>query len=102
VLLAIAAWIPSAAQATPGWTVSALMDSVVVDGSYTTMIISGADNPAGCGVPSYIRIGVSDANYQSISSMILTAFAQHKPIKAWAYACLGDNSVHITGVWVDK
>ena len=67
-----------------------------------TIVVPSTDNPLGCGSPTWLRINISDPNYALISSTLLTAFTQGKPVKVFLLNCLSDGSVHISAVWLDR
>lgn len=93
--------IPAAAHA-GDWTTSQRIGEVVIDDSFTTVIIAGIDNPMGCGTPSFLRVGKTDSNYESMTAAILSAQAQGKNVRLFAAACYGDNSVRFQGVWIQQ
>lgn len=92
--------LPSVANAAPDWTSAQQITQLIVDDSYTTVILPAVDNPMGCGVPTYLRVGKADSNYESMTAAILSAQAQGKKVRLFAAACLADNSVRFQGVWI--
>jgi len=90
---------PSMAMA-GDWTGVRKITQLVVDDSSTTVIIPDIDNPASCGVPTFLRVGKAASNYDSITAAILSAQAQGKNVRLFAAVCNGDNSVRITGIWI--
>ena len=91
---------PSIAGAAPDWTTAQRINEVVIDDSFTTVIIPPINNPMGCGVPTFLRVGKADSNYESMTAAILSAQAQGRNVRLYAAACYGDNSVRITGIWI--
>lgn len=91
--------LPSMAMA-GDWTGVRKITQVIVDDSFTTVIIPDADNPASCGTPTYLRVGKADSNYDSITAAILSAQAQGKNVRLFAAVCYGDSTVRITGIWI--
>jgi len=92
--------VPSRADAAPGWTTAHTVSELVIDDSFTTVIIPPIDNPMSCGVPTYLRVHKDDSNYQSLTAAILSAQAQGRKVRLFAMACHADSSVRITGVWM--
>lgn len=89
--------IPAIAHA-GDWTTSQQVGEVVIDDGFTTVIMPGVDNPMGCGMPSFLRVGESDSNYESMTAAILSAQAQGKNVKLFAAACYGDSTLRFQGV----
>lgn len=101
-LFGACAFASSAASAAPDWTSAQRIGEVVVDDSFTTVIIPPINNPMGCGVPTFLRVHKDDSNYASMTAAILSAQAQGKNVRLYAMACYGDNSVRITGIWIQQ
>ena len=101
-LFCFSVFTPSMAGAAPDWTSAQRINEVVVDDSFTTAIIPPINNPMGCGVPTFLRVGKADSNYESMTAAILSAQAQGKNVRLYAAACYGDNSVRITGIWIQQ
>ena len=100
-LLASVACTAIPSMATAGdWTGVRKITQVIVDDSFTTVIIPDVDNPASCGIPTFLRVGKTDSNYDSITAAILSAQAQGKNVRLFASICYGDNTVRITGIWI--
>ena len=93
--------IPAFAQA-GGWTTSQQIGEIVIDDGFTTVIMPAVDNPMGCSVPTYLRVGKTDSNYESMTAAILSAQAQGKNVRLYVAACNGDNSVRFQGVWIQQ
>lgn len=91
--------LPSVAMA-GDWTGVRKITQVIVDDSFTTVIIPDADNPASCAIPTYLRVGKADSNYDSITAAILSTQAQGNNVRLFASVCYGDNTVRITGIWI--
>lgn len=84
------------------WTSAQKLSQVVVDDSHITVIVPGIDNPASCSVPTFLRVGTGDANYQTLAAAILSVQAQGKTAKLYAAECYQDGSARITGVWIQN
>jgi hypothetical protein len=91
-LLGACAFAPSVASAAPDWTSAQRINEVVVDDSFTTLIIPPINNPMVCGVPSHLRVHKDDSNYASMTAAILSAQAQGKNVRLFAAACYGDST----------
>jgi hypothetical protein len=91
---------PLSASAASDWTTAHVPQEVVIDDSFTTVIIPPIDNPMSCGVHTYLRVHKDASNYQSLTAAILSAQAQGRKVRLYAMSCYGDNSVQITGVWM--
>lgn len=93
--------IPAIAHA-GDWTTSQQVGEVVIDDGFTTVIMPGVDNPMGCGTPSFLRVGKTDSNYESMTAAILSAQAQGKSVRLYVAACNSDSSVRFQGVWIQQ
>lgn len=99
---------PVAAQAAPAqaWTKPMTIASFIATDSGLTIVVDdggdSANNPMSCTSSTWLRIGINEVNYALISSTILTAFNQGKPVKLWIRDCNSDGSSHFVAAWADK
>ena len=75
---------------------------IPVDTGLTVYVADNSANPVGCNTSTWLHIATTDANFDLISSTLLTAFTQGKPVKVWQSSCQTDGSVRFTAAWVDK
>ncbi len=101
-LLALLFSAGASAQATPGWTNPSQIASFIPTESGLTIILPEGNNPTQCGSSTWAHIGASEPNYALISSTILTAFSQGKPIRVWQSGCHPDGRIRFVAVWVDR
>jgi hypothetical protein len=84
------------AFAAPSWSAPLTITSSMPTEGHLTLIVAGNDtNPFGCASSSWMRLRL-------ISAMLLTAFAQGKPVKMWEANCESDGTNHIVAAWTDK
>ncbi len=102
VISAAGAAVGVSAQATPGWTTPTLIESFIPTESGLIIIQSTSNNPMHCASSTWAFIAADDPNYALISSTILTAFSQAKPIRTWQSGCHPDGKAKFVAVWVDR
>jgi len=102
VLAAAMAPVAALAQASPGWTTPSVIDTVIPTENGLIIILPGSNNPMQCASNTWAYIGMADPNYPLISSVLLTAFSQGKPVRTWQNSCDPDGRARFVAVWADR
>lgn len=84
--------IPTEAVAQPGWSSAGTIQTFSAREWGADINLPGTTNPMGCTGVGWVRLETTQANYQSVYALALTAAAGHKSIQFWISGCDTDGT----------
>ena len=85
--------IPAGAVAQPpGWSSAGTIQAFSAREWGADINLPGTTNPMGCSGVGWVRLETTQANYQSVYALALTAAAGHKSIQFWISGCDTDGT----------